>query len=344
MNPRPQFEIEVAGRRVRLGERTLLMGVLNVTPDSFSDGGLYFAPERAVRRGAELARQGADWIDVGGESTRPGSQRTSAEEELRRVLPVIRGLRRRLGSVPISIDTTKAEVAEQALRAGASILNDVSGLRFDPRLAEVARRRRVPLILMHLRGRPETMQQKPFARDIWRSLIEGLGTSLQRVLAAGVRRWQIILDPGLGFGKSRRQNYEILAGLERLRRFHLPILVGSSRKSFVQAIVAGEGLVPSPGRQRRSAYWPIAGARCDASRQVGSRVATGTPGSALGAGNRPGSRSERAALAASLPLAIGDAAAVVAAILGGAHIVRVHDPGAVLPAVRIADAILAARR
>jgi len=322
MRLRPQFEIEIAGRAVRLGDRTLLMGVLNVTPDSFSDGGLYFAPERAIQRGVELVRQGADWIDVGGESTRPGSQPISGQEELRRVLPVIRGLRRKLHSVPISIDTTKAEVAEQALRAGANILNDVSGLRFEPRLAEVARRYRAPLILMHLRGRPETMQQKPFAQDIWRLLTRGLATSLRRARAAGVSRSQIILDPGLGFGKSRRQNYEILAGLERLQRFRLPLLVGSSRKSFLQAIVAGESLEPSPRKQRRSAFWPIAGAHPDESGKVGPRPVTGTPA----------------------PLAIGDAAAVVAAILGGAHIVRVHDPGAVLPAVRIADALLAACR
>ncbi len=259
MNPRPLFDLDVSGRKVTLGERTLLMGVLNVTPDSFSDGGLYFAPERAIQRGVQLVRQGADWIDVGGESTRPGSQRISAEEELRRVLPVIRGLRRKLHSVPISIDTTKAEVAEQALRAGANILNDVSGLRFEPRLAEVARRYRAPLILMHLRGRPETMQQKPFAQDIWRSLTEGLETSLRRALAAGVSRSQIILDPGLGFGKSRRQNYEILAGLERLQRFRLPILVGSSRKSFLQAIVAGEGFEPSPAEATSGRFLADAG-------------------------------------------------------------------------------------
>jgi dihydropteroate synthase len=275
--------------------------VLNVTPDSFSDGGLYAAPDNAIQHGVEMVRQGADWIDVGGESTRPGSQSISVEEELRRVLPVIRGLRRKLDSVPISIDTTKAEVAVQALDAGVNILNDVSGLRFDPRLADVARRYGVPLILMHSRGRPETMQQKPFAREIWRSLISGLETSLRRALAVGVRRSQIILDPGLGFGKSRRQNYEILAGLARLQRFRLPILVGSSRKSFVQAVVAGEGLEPSRVTRRRATHRPAKD------------------------------------LAA---LVTGDAAAVLAAILGGAHIVRVHDPAAILPAVRIADALL----
>ena len=311
MRPRPIFELEVRHRKIRLGERTLIMGVLNVTPDSFSDGGRYLAPARAIAHGIELARQGADWIDVGGESTRPGSRRVTAEEELRRVLPVIRGLRRKLRSVPISIDTTKAEVAEQALAAGASIINDASGLRFDSRLAEVARRYRCPLILMHLRGRPETMQQKGFVHDIWRAVENGLARSVQRALAAGVRRSQLIIDPGLGFGKSRRQNYEILAHFGRLQRFGLPLLVGTSRKSFVQAVASGEGLEPVQGRRGQADYWPL-------TRQPG------TP------------------QAASLLTA--DAAAVVAAILGGAHIVRVHDVAAMLPAIRIADTLRSVRR
>ncbi len=313
---RPQFELRVAGRRVRLGERTLIMGVVNVTPDSFSDGGCYLDPARAVARGLELARQGADWIDVGGESTRPGSKPVTAEEELRRVLPVIRELHARRPSLPISIDTTKAEVAERALQAGAVTINDVSGLRFDPHLAEVARRYRTPLILMHLRGRPETMQQKPFPQSIWRSLEAGLERAIRRALKAGVRRSQLILDPGLGFGKSRRQNYEILAQLARLQRFQLPILMGTSHKSFVQAIVRGEGL--ELGKSSRFA-WPLI-------RDVGA-------GRALPKG------AQQAA-----PLQIGDAAAVAASILAGAHIVRVHDVAAALPAVRIADAILAASR
>ncbi len=333
MKRRREFEIEIAGRRIHLGQRTLILGVLNVTPDSFSDGGLYLDPVRAIQQGVELVRQGADWIDMGGESTRPGSHPITAEEELQRVLPVIRGLRRKLPSVPISIDTTKAEVAEQALRAGAGIVNDVSGLRFDPRLAEVVRRYRALLILMHLRGRPETMQQKPFARNIWRSLRSGFETSIRRALTAGVHQSKIILDPGLGFGKSRRQNYEILAGLERLQAYHLPILVGSSRKSFVQAVVAGQGFESSrrrgaaasralletlPGEQRPITTWPMAPAH-----PAKSRVA------------------RDAQWQKNVALLIGDAAAVVAAILGGAHIVRVHEPAAVLPAVRIADALLA---
>lgn len=313
MKSRPQFELEIKDRKIRLGERTLVMGVVNVTPDSFSDGGLYLAPDRAIRHGLEMARQGADWIDVGGESTRPGAKPISAEEELRRVIPVIRGLRERMRSLAISIDTTKAQVAEEAVRAGATILNDISGLRFDSRLAEVARRHRTPLVLMHIRGRPETMQQRPFVRSIWRAVRGGLAWSIRRAEALGVRRSQLIIDPGLGFGKTRRQNFEIVAQLHRLRRFGLPILVGASRKSFVQAVVAGEGLEPSRSKQRPVWIWPfIVGAGSARSRKRGA-----------------------------LPcLDPGDAAMVAATVLGGAHIVRIHDVEAALPAVRIADAIL----
>jgi dihydropteroate synthase len=304
MITRPHFEISVMGRKVQLGTRTVIMGVLNATPDSFSDGGLYLNPASAIARGVELARQGADWIDVGGESTRPGSRPLTAEEELGRVLPVIKGLRRRLPSVPISIDTTKAAVAERAIEAGAAILNDISGLRFDPSLADLARASGAPLILMHIRGRPRDMQQRPFARSIWRSVEEGLARSIESALAHGVRRRQLILDPGLGFGKTRAQNFEILAHLDRLQRFKLPILVGSSRKSFMRAIVSGEGLVPDPSARGRSAR------ATDLARKN---------------------------LLSSLPF--GDAAAVATAILNGAHIVRVHDVEQTGPAVRIADAV-----
>ena len=315
MIPRPTFDLQIGRRRVRLGERTLIMGALNVTPDSFSDGGLYLDPASAVEHGLDLVRQGADWIDVGGESTRPGSQPVSAEQELQRVLPVIRSLRRKLPSIPISIDTTKAEVADQAVQAGANILNDISGLRFDPRLAEVARCYKIPLILMHIRGRPQTMQTRPFVADIMQSVTRGLATSVRRAVSAGLRRSQLILDPGLGFGKSRIQNFQILSHLGKLRRFGLPILVGSSRKSFVQAVAAGtnpDGGVPQGSRSAKgaAAYWPMMDRR---------------------AGTRHG-----------VSLQSGDAAAVVSAILAGAHIVRVHEVDAILPAVRIADALLKA--
>ena len=314
MLKRPAFQIRIQGQQVRLGERTLVMGVVNVTPDSFSDGGRFLDPDRAVAHGLELARKGADWIDVGGESTRPGSKPISAAEELRRVLPVVRGLHRKRPALVISIDTTKAEVAEAAVRAGATIINDVSGLRFDPRIAEVARRYRTGLILMHLRGRPESMQRGPFARSVWRSLRDGLARSVGRALASGLKRSQLILDPGLGFGKSRRQNFEILAHLERLQSFRLPIMVGTSRKSFVQAVVAGEGM---DRKDRRGAAWPLSRGR-------------GAPGTPSG-GQSP-------------LLQTGDAAAVAASILAGAHIVRVHDVASMLPAVRLADAILTAGR
>jgi len=302
---RPIFTLRINKRPVTLGKRTLVMGVLNVTPDSFSDSGLHLDPDSAVKHGLAMARQGADWIDVGGESTRPGSRRVEAGEELARVLPVIGRLHHEAPALPISIDTTRAEVAEAALQAGAAIINDVSGLRFDPELAEVARRRHAPLILMHLRGRPETMQRRPFARDIARSLGRGLAWSVRQALERGARRSQLLIDPGLGFGKTRRQNYEILSDLRRLHRFGLPLVVGSSRKSFIQAIAAGEGLDPDRGGQ-------------------------------------PSPRRDKSVSALGPTLRVADAAAVAAAILAGAHVVRVHEVAALMPAVRIADAILAA--
>ena len=309
MDQRLTLKLNLRAQPVRLGERTLVMGIVNVTPDSFSDGGRFIDPERAIQHGLELAKQGADWIDVGGESTRPGGTAVSAAEELRRVLPVVRGLHRKRPSFVISIDTTKAEVAEAAVRAGASIINDVSGLRFDPRIAEVAKRFKTGLILMHSRGTPKTMQKMPFARSVWRSIRVGLARSVDRAIAAGVKRSQLVIDPGLGFGKSREQNFEILAHLDRLQTFRLPIVVGTSRKSFVQAVVAGEGLEPG-SKLRRTSVWPLDGGK-------GARHA--------------------------VPLQVGDAAAVVASILGGAHIVRVHDVAAMVPAIRIADAILEER-
>ncbi|MGA9631033.1 MAG: dihydropteroate synthase, partial [Candidatus Acidiferrales bacterium] len=164
---RQRFKLKLPSRTLILGERTLLMGVLNVTPDSFSDGGEFFDPNAAIARALALEKAGADIIDLGGESTRPGSEGVPAEEELRRVLPVLDGLRGKL-KIPISIDTTKSQVAEAAAIAGAEILNDVTGLRADPRIAEIAQRRRLPLILMHMRGEPRTMQKAPFARDVVR--------------------------------------------------------------------------------------------------------------------------------------------------------------------------------
>ncbi|HLY60308.1 MAG TPA: dihydropteroate synthase [Terriglobia bacterium] len=324
MTLRQKFEIRIGQRKVRVGERTLVMGVLNVTPDSFSDGGRYFPSQKAVQHGIELVRAGADWIDVGGESTRPGSAAVRVEEELRRVVPVIQALHRKLPSVHISVDTTKAEVAEAAVRAGATILNDISGLRFDPRLADVARRHRTALILMHLRGRPETMQQKPFARSVWRSVNEGLAWSIQTALNSGVHRSQLIVDPGLGFGKTRRQNYEILAQLGRLNRFGLPVMVGTSRKSFVQAVVGGKGL--SVSKKSAGAKSALKSAPTQYWKLIANKAGKGLTW-------------EREALQV---MNLGDAAAVTASILAGAHIIRVHDVESMIPALRIADAVLSA--
>ena len=231
-----------------LGERTLVMGVLNVTPDSFSDGGNFLEPESAIEQAFILANAGADLLDVGGESTRPGSQETRAAEELDRILPVLEGLRGRL-KIPISVDTRRAAVAELALRAGAEIINDISGLKNDPKIAEVAARHGVPLILMHMRGEPRTMQVGPFARDLLKDVIQGLRKSVAAALRAGVMKSQIILDPGIGFGKSFAQNYELVQKLPQLTKLGYPLLVGTSRKGFLGATLARGGK-PAPPEER----------------------------------------------------------------------------------------------
>jgi len=286
------FRLKLAARTLLLGERTLVMGVLNVTPDSFSDGGVYFDKDSAVARALEIEKAGADILDIGGESTRPGSAAISAEEELRRVLPVLEKLRGLL-KIPISIDTSKGEVAEAAAVAGAEILNDVSALRGDPRVADIARRRKLPLILMHMRGEPRTMQKLPFARDVMRDVASGLRRATAIARRAGVPKTQIILDPGIGFGKSFAQNYELLARLPELARLGFPLLVGTSRKSFI-------------GRALESVL-----------------------------GSSPVPESSRA---------WGTAATVAASVLGGAHIVRVHDVAEMVQVVRVADAIAAPDR
>ena len=236
MQARRRYVLTLPRAKIVLGPRTLLMGVLNVTPDSFSDGGRFLDPDRAAAHALAMQRAGADLIDIGGESTRPGSAGVSAAVELRRVLPVLRRLRGRL-RVPISIDTAKADVAEAALQAGAQMINDTSGLRADRRLAEVARRHRVPLVLMHIRGTPRTMQKISFARNILRDVEKGLRWSVRQALQAGVRRSQLLIDPGLGFGKTAEQNYEIVQHLSRLGRFCLPLLLGPSRKTFIGKVL-----------------------------------------------------------------------------------------------------------
>jgi len=235
---RRKFKLRLPSRTLSLGERTLVMGVLNVTPDSFSDGGLFLDTERAVARALEIERAGADILDIGAESTRPGSTGVSADEELRRILPVLRKLQGKI-KIPISIDTSKSEVAEAAAAVGAEILNDVTALRNDSLLAEVARRRKLPLILMHMRGEPHTMQKGPFAKDVVRDVLADLRRSIALARRAGISKSQIIIDPGIGFGKSYSQNFELLARLPEIARLGFPLLIGTSRKSFISRALQG---------------------------------------------------------------------------------------------------------
>jgi dihydropteroate synthase len=249
MHKRKRFRLQLPTRMLLLGERTLVMGVLNVTPDSFSDGGKFFTVKKAVEAAMSMQHAGADILDIGAESTRPGSTGISAAEELARLLPVLQGLRGRL-KIPISVDTQKSTVAELAIGAGAEILNDTSGLKNDPELARVAARHKVPLILMHMRGNPGTMQKQPFAKNVLRDVMAGLRRSLAAAHRAGVRKSQIILDPGIGFGKSFSQNYELLAKLHALVKLGCPLLAGTSRKGFLGATLAEKGKPAPPPDQR----------------------------------------------------------------------------------------------
>jgi dihydropteroate synthase len=246
---RRQFQLRLPTRTLALGERTLVMGVLNVTPDSFSDGGLFLNADAAVAQALAMERAGADIIDVGGESTRPGSLGVSAETELGRVVPVIEKLRGTL-RIPISVDTSKSEVAEAAAAAGAEIVNDVTALRNDPRIAEVVRRRKLALVLMHMRGKPRAMQKAPFARDVLRDVAKGLRRAVMVARRAGVAKSQLVLDPGIGFGKSYEQNCELLARLPELARLGYPLLVGTSRKSFISKVLEKSKLRGGAGTER----------------------------------------------------------------------------------------------
>lgn len=284
MNNSRTREWKLARRTLSLDGRTLIMGILNVTPDSFSDGGQFFDLDRAVAHAAEMLADGADIIDVGGESTRPGGAQVTTEEELRRIVPVIERLRAQLPQVLISVDTTKAEVARAALVAGAEIVNDISALRFDPSLADEAARYEAGLILMHSRGTPETLHKLPPVAAILPEVTESLRRSIALAERRGVACERIAIDPGIGFGKSQAQNLELLARLKELAAefAEFPLLVGTSRKSFI-----GRLLDDAPVEQRLH----------------------------------------------------GTMASVTAAILGGAHIIRVHDVRAATETARIAQAI-----
>ena len=282
-----KFRWQIKSRTLELGERTLMMGVLNVTPDSFSDGGEFQKLDAAVVRALELERSGADILDIGGESTRPGAAPISDDEELARVMPALSALRGQL-RIPISIDTRRAVVAEAAIDAGAEIVNDISALRFDARMAGVVRSAGAGLVLMHMRGAPGTMQKGPFARNVVSDVSRGLRQAVERAKRARIPRANIVLDPGIGFGKNYAQNFEIIGKLNRFAEIGCPLLVGPSRKAFL--------------------------------------------GAAVGSPQNPAPLSERI---------WATAAVVTAAIMNGAHIVRVHDVAEMLQVARIADRLRA---
>jgi len=250
-----------------LGSRTAIMGILNVTPDSFSDGGLYIDPQKAIDRGKELEAEGADIIDVGGESSRPGSEAVPEDEELRRVLSVIEGIARSV-KIPVSIDTYRANVARRAIDAGAQIVNDISSFRFDAQMPGVVNQARTGLVLMHSRGERDTLHKQLPMKDPLSEVTADLSSSAEKAVAAGIPAGSIVLDPGIGFGKAAAESVSILKSLDRFSKIGYPLLVGTSRKSFIRVLTSDQ---TQDGR-----IW-------------------------------------------------GTAATVVAAILNGAHIVRVHD-------------------
>ncbi|HEY2842425.1 MAG TPA: dihydropteroate synthase [Bryobacteraceae bacterium] len=274
---RKRYEWKVRDKVFQLGDRTLLVAILNVTPDSFSDGGKYMDPDRAFARAVELDELGADIIDIGAESTRPGAARVEAAEELRRLVPVLKRLKGKL-SAAISVDTYKAAVAEKALEHGADIINDPSGLTFDAELAKAAANANAGLILNHMRGTPETWAKLPPLKDAIHTIATELEASVHRAVRSGLERRHIVVDPGLGFGKRKEQNSEVLAHLGRLAGLDLPVMAGPSRKHFVR---------------RESAE----------------------------------------------DTEFASAAAVTAAILNGAHLVRVHDLKTMRVVAEIADEI-----
>ena len=278
---RKLFFWKLKQREIKLGERTVLMGVLNLTPDSFSDGGKYSDPDRAFARALELEELGADIVDIGAESTRPGSARISAAEETRRLIPVLKRLKGQLG-IPISVDTYKAEVAERALELGVEIINDPSGLTWEPQLARIVSNFDAGLILNHMRGRPETWAKLAPIPDPMTAIPRDLDACISRARRVGIDRTRMVIDPGLGFGKRKEQNSLILGSLGALASLEMPIMVGPSRKSF---------------------------------------LAHATPEETL----------------------FATAAAMTAAILNGAHIVRVHDVKEMRAAADVADEILRQR-
>jgi len=277
-----EFIVRCKKGDLNLSKRTHIMGVINVTPDSFSDGGFFFDPNRAIAHALKLVDEGADIIDIGGETTRPGSKPITAETEISRVIPVIERLAPKI-DVPISIDTYKSLVAERAIEAGAEIINDISALNFDPKMPEIASRHDIPVVLMHIKGTPENMQQNPCYVSVISEIIEYLKDSIEMAEKAGIDPHKIIIDPGIGFGKSLDDghNLKIINRLSEFKSLGKPILVGPSRKAFIGKILNADVT------QREE----------------------------------------------------GTAAAVSAAVLNGANIVRVHNVGMIRKVVRVIDAI-----
>jgi dihydropteroate synthase len=231
--------LALARGRLTLGRRTLIMGILNVTPDSFSDGGLYLDPSRAVERALQMAREGADLLDIGGESTRPGAAPVPLKEELRRIMPVLEAVAGAVRALPdrrplLSVDTRKAEVARRAAEAGADLINDTSGLTHDPAMAAVVADSGLPIVLQHIRGTPATMQRNPRYAHLMPEIAGFLRAQMEKAVRAGMREDKIVIDPGIGFGKRRRDNLAILRNLDVLKSLGRPILVGASRKSFLK--------------------------------------------------------------------------------------------------------------
>jgi len=274
--------------RLVLGKRTCVMGILNVTPDSFSDGGEFFALDDAVARGQKIFEDGADILDIGGESTRPFSDALSTEEEIRRVVPVIENLAARI-SIPISIDTTKAGVARRAIEAGASIINDVSALRLDHGIADVAAEYDVPVILMHMLGTPKTMQTDPVYDDLIKEIKAFLKSAVDYAESRGISKSKIIIDPGIGFGKTIDHNLLLIKHLHEFKTLDVPILVGSSRKAFIRKILKDKTV-----------------------EDINPDLAE---------------------------VEIGTQASVAAAVLNGAHMVRVHNVANTRITLKIIDAI-----
>ena len=283
-----KYTLECRPRPLVLGKTTRVMGIVNVTPDSFSDGGDFYGTDQAISHGLRLYEQGADILDVGGESTRPFSEEITIDEELRRVVPVIEGLSKKI-PVPISIDTTKSAVAAAAIDAGATIINDISALKYDADMARVAADRDVPVILMHMKGTPKTMQVDPVYDDLMGEIMTFLKEAMDMAVKAGVKSSNLVIDPGIGFGKTFQDNLALIHNLSMFQALGVPVLVGASRKKFIRALLAQtDQAEPEP---------------------KSPEVETGTQ------------------------------ATVAAAILNGAHIVRVHDVANTLATVKITDAI-----